>query len=53
MEESHKTHRPHIKVGKDEDKKRRVMPNRRCIAYNRRLIDVLILIDVVLCLIDV
>ena len=26
MEESHKTHRPHIKVGKDEEKKRRVDP---------------------------
>ena len=24
MEESHKTHRPHIKVGKDEEKKKKV-----------------------------
>ena len=23
MEESHKTHRPHIKVGKDEEKKKK------------------------------
>ena len=24
MEESHKTHRPHIKVGKDEEKKKKI-----------------------------
>ena len=27
MEESHKTHRPHIKVGKDEEKKKKKTGN--------------------------
>ena len=33
MEESHKTHRPHIKVGKDEEKKKKTVCSSSLIAF--------------------
>ena len=36
MEESHKTHRPHIKVGKDEEKKESLSANRAWPVFRSR-----------------